>query len=451
MRPVHDNNAEQALGKMKLHAYQELARDFLRGRPRSGLFLDMGLGKTATTLCALRPEHLPALVVAPKRVAEHVWPVERELWRPDLSLALAAGEPVQRKTALARRADITVISRDNLKDAGPDYRTVILDELSSFKTRSSTRWKLARKITSKAEHVWGLTGTPAPNGYLDLWAQMFLLDRGERLGTSSIGYRNRYFIAYGQLPNGVLIDWRPREGAEERIREKIEDICLYMSSADELDLPPVNFNVLQVQLPPTVRKHYQVLKTDLVLDLELLGEEIYSAANAAILSNKLSQIAAGFIFSDAQDGTYTELHSAKLEALREVREGTGDNLLVFYNYVPEAKRIREAFPEARMLDEPGAIPSWNRGEISMMLAHPASAGHGLNLQHGGHTAVWTSLTWDLELFLQANGRLARQGQTHPVIVHMLSAEKTVDETIFHRLENKEFTQEVLLDHLKSPV
>lgn len=436
---------------MKLHGYQEQARDFLRGRPRAGLFLDMGLGKTATTLAALTPEHLPALVVAPKRVAEHVWPAERELWRPDLSLALAAGDPLQRKVALDKKADITVISRDNLADASPRYRTVIFDELSSFKTRSSARWKAARKVSKPAEYIWGLTGTPSPNGYLDLWAQIFLLDKGERLGTSSVGYRNRYFIAYGQLPNGTLIDWHPREGAEDAIKRKIEDICLYMEATDYLPLDKPTYNAIEVELPTNVRRMYKELATDLVLDLELIGGEVFSAANAAVLTSKLSQITSGFIFSDAQDGTYTELHAAKLAALQEVREGTGDNLLVFYNFIPERERIRKAFPEARSIDEPGVYAAWNKGEVPMLLCHPASAGHGLNLQHGGHTIVWSSLTWDLELFLQANGRLARQGQQHPVMVHKLVCPGTVDATISARLDEKTFTQAGLLDHLRSPL
>lgn len=435
---------------MKLHPYQEQARDFLRGRDRAGLFLDMGLGKTAITLAAIEPRHLPALVVAPKRVAEHVWPVERDLWRPDLSLALAAGGPAERQAALDRRADLTVISRDNLKDAPPGYRSIILDELSSFKARSSGRWKAGRKLTARAEHIWGLTGTPAPNGYLDLWAQVFLLDKGERLGTSSVGYRNRYFMSHGQLPNGTPIDWRPRDEAEARIREKIEDICLYMELADYFPDLPVSVNQIKVPLSASVRSMYKTMKKDLVLGVEMLGE-IFSASNAAVLSNKLSQITAGFIFSDEKNGTYTELHDEKLKALREVREGTGDNLLVAYSYVPEAERIRAAFPEARMLDEPGVIPAWSRGEVSMMLAHPASAGHGLNLQHGGHTAVWTSLTWDLELYLQFNGRLARQGQKHPVIIHQLICENTVDELKAARLDDKTFTQDGLLDHLRSPL
>lgn len=437
---------------MKLHGYQELARDFLRNTPRAGLFLDLGLGKTATTLSALEERHLPALVVAPKRVAEHVWPVEKELWRPDLSLALAAGDPRQRAASLDAGADLTVISRDNLADASLlPYRTLILDELSSFKNKTSQRWKAANKISKTVDHVWGLTGTPTPNGLLDLWAQMFLIDRGDRLGTTLTGYRSRYFWAAATMPSGVVIDWQLRPEAEENIHRKVEDICLYMSALDHLDLPPVTFNTIRVKMPPAARRAYAEFKENLVLDLELIGEEIYSAANAAVLSNKLSQVSAGFIYSDAQDGSFTRLHTAKLEALQEIIDGTGDNILVFYNYLPELQMLKEAFPQAKQLDEPGAIKSWMRGEVPLMLAHPASAGHGLNLQSGGHTVVWTSLTWDLELYLQANGRLARQGQKHPVIIHSLQCEGTVDELIADRLDAKEFDQSKLLDHVRSPL
>lgn len=441
---------------MKLHDYQEVARDFLRGRPQAGLFLDLGLGKTAVALTSLEERHLPALAIAPKRVAENVWQEERDLWRPDLGISLAVGEPAKRRAALDAGADLTVISRDNLKDAiGRRYKTIILDELSSFKGgHSAARWKGARKITTLAENVWGLTGTPAPNGYLDLWPQIFLLDRGERLGTSVVGYRNRYFISTQQIWNGkqyVDVGYELREGAEEKIKGLIEDICLYMEAADYLPLEEPTFNTIELKLPPGIRKLYDQMRKDLVLDMELLGGEIFSAANQAILSNKLCQITAGFIFSDAQDGTFTELHRIKLDALQEIRDGTGDNLLVFYNFIPEMQRIRQTFPEAVMLDEPGAYAAWNRGEIPMMLCHPASAGHGLNLQRGGHTIVWSSLTWDLELFLQANGRLARQGQQHPVIIHKLIFPDTVDVVQDDRLAGKETTQDGFLDHMRSPI
>jgi SNF2 family DNA or RNA helicase len=369
---------------------------------------------------------------------------------------VAIGEPAQRRAALAERADLTVISRDNMRDAiGGDYRTLVLDELSSFKAgHSGVRWKAARKIAAQADNVWGLTGTPAPNGYLDLWPQIYLLDSGERLGRSVVGYRNRFFIATQHIWNGkqmVPVGYELREGAEAKIKSLIEDICLYMEAGDYLPLEEPTYNTIEVDLPAQIRRLYKQMKTDLVMDMELIGGEIYSAANAAVLSNKLAQITAGFIFSDAQDGTFTPLHRAKIDALQEVRDGTGDNLLVFYTYIPEAQRIREAFPEARMLDEPGAIPDWMAGKVSMMLCHPASAGHGLNLQTGGHTIVWASMTWDLELYLQANGRLARQGQQHPVIVHKLICPDTVDVVMNDRLDTKEFTQDGLLDHLRSPI
>lgn len=438
---------------MKLRPYQELARDFLRRQPRAGLFLDMSLGKTAITLSALEPRHLPALVIAPKRVAERVWPTERDKWRPDLSLSLAVGDKAVRQAATAARADLTVVSNhpDFIKELKPEYKTVIIDESSAFREKTTERWKAARKLCFAAEHMWALTGTPVPAGLLGLFPQMLLIDKGERLGKTLGGYRERYFYAGNRLPSGVVIEWIIRDEAPAAIHAKIEDICLYMSAKDELDLPPVTNNVVDVPLPDVVRKHYKEFKDNLVLDLELLGEGIYSASNAAVLSGKLRQLTSGFIFSDDQDGTYTQIHTAKIEALREIADGTGDNLLVFYNFRPELEMIRKAFPQAKMLDEPGALDAWDRAELPMMLAHPASVGHGLNLQFGGHTAVWYSLTWDLELYLQSNGRLPRPGQQHPVIIHSLECEGTIDKLIAKSLAHKEFDQTSFLNHVRSPM
>jgi len=273
-----------------LRPNQELARDFLRNAHRgSGLFIDMGFGKTYATLAALEPRHLPALVVAPKRVCEHVWPEETSKWRPDLTLALAAGDPAKRARALDARADLTVISRDNLGDIKRQYPTIILDESSGFKDRSTARWKAANRISKNAQHVWELTGTPSPNGYLDLWAQVYLLDRGERLDTSLTRFRSRYFFPGRSLPSGVVVDWVLRDEADANIRRKIEDICLSMEISDE-HIPI--FNQVEVDLPPAVRRHYKEFEKELVLNLELLGGEVYSAANAAILTNKLSQVTA---------------------------------------------------------------------------------------------------------------------------------------------------------------
>lgn len=437
----------------ELRAYQVMARDFLRNQPRAGLFLDMSLGKTAITLSAIEPRHLPALVIAPKRVAERVWPTERSKWRPDLSLSVVVGDKATRQAATAARADLTVVSNHPgfLKELKPVYKTVIIDESSAFREKSTERWKAARKLCFPAEYVWALTGTPVPAGLLGLFPQMLLIDKGERLGTTLGGYRSRYFRPGATLPSGVVIEWIIRDEAEAAIHAKVEDICLYMSAAVELDLPSVTYNVVDVPLPDNVRRHYKEFKDTLVLDLELLGDGIYSAANAAVLSGKLRQLTSGFIFSDEQDGTWTQLHTAKIEALQEIVDGTGDNLLVFYNYRPELEMIRKAFPQAKMLDDPGALDEWDRAELPMMLAHPASVGHGLNLQFGGHTAVWYSLTWDAELYLQANGRLPRPGQKHPVIIHSLECEGTIDKVVAKNLEGKIFNQEAFLNHVRSPM
>jgi SNF2 family DNA or RNA helicase len=407
-------------------------------------------GKTAATLSALEPRHLPALVIAPKRVCEHVWGPERDLWRPDLSLRVAAGDPAKRAAALDAGADLTVISRDNIADVKRQFPTIIVDESSSFKDRSTARWKRADKLSKNAKHVWELTGTPSPNGYIDLWAQVYLLDRGERLDTSITRYRSRYFFPGRTLPSGVVVDWILRDEAEARIQSKIEDICLSMEISDEH--VPV-YNTVAVDLPSAVRAHYKEFKKELVLNLELLGGEVYSAANAAVLTNKLSQLTAGFLYGDEGSGTVTPLHTSKLDALEEIFDGTGSPVLVFYWYKPELEAILKRFAKkgARHLDEPGAMADWNRGQLPMMLAHPASAGHGLNLQYGGHTIVWTTPTWNLELWLQANKRLARPGQKHQVTVHTLVADHTIDETVMSRLATKTDVQEALRSYLESPL
>jgi SNF2 family DNA or RNA helicase len=392
-------------------------------------------------------------VIAPKRVAERVWIAERDKWRPDLSMALAVGDPPKRKEAVAEQADITVSSNHPsfIAELKPIYKTVIIDESSVFREKMTKRWRAARKLCVKADHVWALSGTPVPAGLLNLWSQMFLLDGGERLGTTLGGYRGRYFFPGATLPSGVVTEWILREESQGSIHAKIEGICLYMSAADELDLPPTHHNVVDVPLPAAAKSQYREFKDTLVLDLELIGEEIYSAANAAVLSGKLRQVTSGFIYSDEQDGTYTPLHTAKLDALEEIVDGTGDNLLVFYNFRPEIDMIRERFPQAKMMDDKGALDAWDRAELPMMLAHPASVGHGLNLQFGGHTAVWFSLTWDLELYLQSNGRLPRPGQKHSVVIHSIECPGTVDKIVARALANKDFNQTSFLDHVRSPI
>ena len=417
------------------------------------------MSKTAISLSALESRHLPALVVAPKRVAEHVWPVEKELWRPDLTLALVAGSPQQRAHALAQRADITVISRDNMGDAAKiakrmGYRTVIFDELSSFKSPSSQRFRAARSLSKKIEHVWGLTGTPTPNGLTDLYAEIMLLDGGKRLGTNQDGFRYRWFKPGKRDSNGRVVQWVPRDEAQDNIHRLIEDICLSISGDGLIELPDVTHNRVSVQLPPRSMAQYREMKDNLVLNIDLLGEDLaFSAENSAVLSGKLSQISAGFIYSDDVDldGRYTVLHKAKTDALREIVDGTGSPILVFYRFRAELEMLLDAFPQASTINSADAIPRWNRGQIPLMFAHPASAGHGLNLQHGGCTIAWTTLTWSLEEWMQGNGRIARQGQKHPVIIHSLLADGTIDTYIREVLDNKREVQDALLDHVRSPL
>lgn len=442
-----------------LHPYQRVAVDHLQRNPRGGLFLDMGLGKTASALTALTPDHLPALVVAPKRVAESVWPSETALWRPDLRLSLAAGTPAIRAGALRAEKDLVVLGRDNLRDLAScsrrtPFRTLIIDELSGFKDRSTNRWKAAKEIANSVDHVWGLTGTPAPNGLMDLWAQVYLVDRGARLGPNITTFRSRYFTPGRQLPTGIITEWNPRPGADDKIHALLDDVFLSMSTEGRLELPPVTYNPVRIDLPPAVRATYRKMKRDLVVDLNMIGGEIHTAMNAAVLTNKLSQIAAGFLYSDDADlrpGSHDVLHREKINAVQEIIGGTGSPVLVFYRYQVERDMLRSSLPGAVTLDTPGAIEDWNAGRVPVLLAHPASAGHGLNLQHGGHTIVWTSLTWSLEEWQQGNKRLARQGQKNPVVIHMLLAEKTVDESIRSRLQDKASVQDALLRHLESPL
>lgn len=442
-----------------LHDYQRVAVDHLHRNPRAGLFLDMGLGKTATVLSALTPEHLPVLVVAPKRVAEHVWSREARLWRPDLRVTVAAGTKLQRQQALSQRgADIIVIGRDNLADindkwpAGKHpFKTFVMDELSSFKNRASVRWKAARKIAASAQYVWGLTGTPAPNGLMDLWAQVYLLDRGQRLGATLTSYRGRYFYPGRQLANGVITEWLPRPEAPIRIQRSLEDICISMATEGRVTLPPVTYNRVEVPLSPVHRRQYDKLRRDLVLQADDIGVTI-TAPTAAALSTKLAQMTAGFIYTEDDTGQRAgaiRLHGNKVQATQEIIDGTGSPVLVFYRFVEERDMLLSGLDNAHTIDEPGVIDDWNAGKIPVLVAHPASIGHGLNLQAGGHTIVWTTATWSLEEWEQSNKRLARQGQQNPVIIHTLVAPSTVDDLVLKALQGKASVQDALLDHLES--
>lgn len=433
----------------RLHPYQIRVVGHLRSNPKSVVMLDMGMGKTASVLQALRPEHLPALVVGPKRVAEHVWPTEAGIWRPDLSVALAAGGPVKRSQALESGADLVVIGRDNIADVPVGrFSTVVIDELSGFKNRGTKRWKAARRICNEADRVWGLTGTPASSGLMGLWGQLYLIDRGERLETTLTRFRKRYFRVEHRLPNGVVTKWGLRAGSEEKIYDRIRDISISMSASDYLDLPETRVNDVMVPMPPKTARVYESMKKDLVTHL---GDDTITAANAAVATGKLSQITAGFLYPDRDDPSQGEetklLDRAKMDAVAEIVEGTGGPVLVYYRFIEERLRLMDMYPEASTVDDPGVIDRWNAGQVPILLAHPESAGHGLNLQHGGSTIVWASLTWSLEGYLQANARLARQGQTKQVVIHRLICPGTVDEAIASVLAKRASVQDALRDAL----
>ena len=432
------------------HAYQQYAKDKLIELPEVALFLDLGLGKTVTTLTAIdelmydRFEVNRVLVIAPKRVAEDTWTTEAEKWDHlnHLKISRVLGSRKDREAALQEEADIYVINRENVVWLVERFRKnwpfdmVVVDELSSFKSNQAKRFKALRQVRPLIRRFVGLTGTPAPNGLLDLWPQMYLIDRGERLGKTVSGYRNRYF--YPEKSNGyVIYSYAPKPGAEEAIQKKIADICVSMKAEDYLAMPELTVNDISVKLSASEMQLYRKLEREKLMEIQ--GEEV-TALTAASVYNKLLQMANGGIYTDAGDAL--EIHRKKLEALEEIVDtATGQPVLVFYNYRHDYIRLAECFPEARTLKNQQDIRDWNEGRIPVLLAQPASMGHGLNLQAGGHIIVWYGLNWSLGLY--------RQGQKNGVIILRLIAKGTVDEDVIRRLESKDQTQESLLQSLKA--
>ena len=406
-----------------------------------------------------------ALVIAPKRVAEDTWSREQAKWEhlKHLKVVKVMGTKDKRLAALKEQADIYIINRENVEwlveTLGTRWRfdAVVIDELSSFKSAKSKRWKALRKVIFGSRYVYGLTGTPASNGYLDLWPEMYLLDHGERLGKTLGAYRSTYFNP-GAHKGHVVFEWRLKPGARERIDARLSDICLSMSKEDWLDLPERTYNTIPVQLDSKARKLYDQFKRDKILPLVHEHEKLAVAQGmdydtavvgdmAAQVSGKLLQMANGAVYND--DGEVFHIHDAKLDMLAEIADtSAGQPILVFYNYKHDLKRLQERFPDAVKMGGEDVISAWNRGEIPMLLCQPASAGHGLNLQDGGHIIVWFGLTWSLELYQQANDRLHRMGQRSAVIVHHLVAEDTIDEKVMAALTAKDATQKGLLDALK---
>ena len=391
------------------------------------------------------------LVIAPKRVAEDTWTRETAKWDHlrGLRVSPVLGSQRQRIQALSRKADIYVIGRDNVQWLVTRYGKlwpfdmVVIDELSSFKNPQAKRFRELRKVMPMVERVVGLTGTPSPNGLMDLWAEIYLLDRGERLGRTIGAYRERWFRP--ALQNGfVVYKWAPVRGAADEIRERISDICVSMSAADYLELPDRIDREIPVKLSDDEMQQYRLLERTQILQLK--SGEVVAALNAAAVMTKLLQLSNGSAYAD--DGSVVRIHERKLDALEEIVDTTDGPVLVFYSFRHDLQAIKDRIPEARELSGPDDISAWNRGEIRVLLAHPASVGYGLNLQDGGHVIVWYGLTWSLELYQQANARLHRQGQTRPVIIHHLIAEGTVDEQVMRALKAKDTGQSALLAALK---
>lgn len=442
--------------KFKPHPYQELALDWVKSHEKCGLFLDMGLGKTVVTLTAIdyftfdELSVYRTLVVAPKRVAENTWPEEIKKWDhlKDLRMSLIAGNPKERLKAVEKESEIYVISRDNiawLVNTVKDWKwdCLVIDELSSFKNHRSKRFKALKKVTPFFRKVIGLTGTPSPNGYMDLWSQIYLLDRGKRLGKNITAYRNDYWNSYFK---GSYNEYELRKGSKEIIDEKISELCISMKARDYLkDLKESIIQDVLVDLDSKEYEKYKEMEKESVLELE---DTDITALNAAAVTNKLLQLANGGAYDEEKN--FHHIHDRKLDALEElIEEAQGDNILVFYSFKSDIDRLKERFPDARKLETNQDIEDWNNGKINLLLAHPASAGHGLNLQEGGSIIVWFGLTWSLELYLQANARLQRQGQKEVVRIYRLLAKGTIDETVVHVLNGKEVTQEDLLRKLKA--
>lgn len=444
-----------------LRPYQQYAANLIMEKPAVGLFLDMGMGKTATTLYAVKEllydyfdvQHV--LVIAPLRVAETTWADECREWEQlqDLSVVPVIGSMKQREKALRMPADIHTVNRENVPWLvgyyGKDwpFDMVVLDESSSFKNHQSQRFRALKRVRPRIRRLVELTGTPAPNGLMDLWSQIFLLDGGRRLGKTITAYRHRWFYPAGGYGH-VVYNYEPKSGARDEIYQAISDICVSMKAKDYISLPPVLYNTVKVQLPASASQKYKQLEKNLVLSLG--DDDHIVASTAAVLSNKLIQMANGAAYDE--NGDVVELHQAKIEALVEMVElNINKPLLVFYWFRHDLDRLQKVFPKARQLKTAKDILDWNEGKIQMLLVHPASAGHGLNLQKGGSLIIWFSLTWSLELYQQANKRLHRSGQQRTVVIHHLIAKGTIDEDIMKSLQEKKQGQDGMLEAVRARI
>ncbi len=450
------------LSKDQLHGYQKTAIEFILANPKAGLFLDMGLGKTVSSLTWCSElifnsfEISKVLVIATKRVAESVWDSEAAKWShtKHLRVSKISGTQKQRIKALNDPAEVYTIGRDNVSwlcaqfgGSNLPFDALIVDESSSFKNPKSLRFKALKKVAASFERVIILTGTPSPNSLIDLWPQIYLLDQGERLGSTISSYRDKYFKP-NQRNGDIVYNYRILTGSEKIIKKRISDICISMKAEDYLDMPDKVVNVVDLKLPAKMLKAYQNFEAEQVL--EIIKDDVVTAANAAALSNKLLQFSNGAVYDE--DKNIHALHNVKLDALEEILEASeGKPMLVAYNFKHDLERILKKFksynPTVHRTNQ--HTLDWNSGKIQLMLMHPASGGHGLNIQQGGNSIVWFGLTWSLELFLQMNARLYRQGQKNRVVhIHLLAVNDTIDMDVIQRVEDKNAQQEDLLKALK---
>ena len=441
------------------YEYQQYATRFIEKNEVAAIFLECGLGKSVITLTAIKNliakgEVKKVLVIAPLRVGKTTWPDEIEKWEhlKGLTYSVAIGTVKERESALRKNADITIINRENVewliaKSGVPfDYDMVVIDELSSFKSYKAKRFKYLLKARPTVERIVGLTGTPSSNGLMDLWAQFRLLDLGERLGRYITRYREGYFTPDKRNAQ-VVFSYKPLPGAEEKIYDKIGDITISMKAKDYLKMPDLVMNTVKVKMSDKDGAIYEQLKDDMFIDIR---EEEIDVANAAALSNKLQQLANGAIYG--VDKKVIRIHDGKLDALEDLIESAnGKPVLVAYWFKHDLERIKERFPFVREIKTPDDIKAWNKGEILVGIIHPASAGHGLNLQQGGSTMIWFGLTWSLELYQQTIARLYRQGQTKTVVIHHIVTEGTIDELMLVSLDRKEKRQDALIDAVKAQI
>lgn len=448
----------------KPHDYQAYCIHRMTTEPVLGLWLDMGLGKTVITLTAvsiLKYDYFQVcktLIIAPKKVAEGTWNREAAKWDhlQQLRFSLVLGSQTKRIRAVNTPADVYIINRENVPWLVDYYRndwpfdTVVVDESSSFKNRQAKRFKSLCMVRSKISRIYELTGTPSPNGLIDLWAQLFLLDGGVRLGKHIGGFRERYFVP-DKRNREQIFSWAAKEGASMAIQEQIGDICISMKAEDYLELPELINHIIPVVLDAKAEKAYRRMEREMLLQVD---DQTINAGTAAVLTGKLLQLCNGAVYGD--DGQVVPVHDCKLEAFSEVIEQLqGQSALVFYSYQHDLIRILEVLRgtglRVRQLQTQQDELDWNSGGIDILLAHPASCAYGLNLQDGGHHAIWYGLNWSLELYQQANKRLHRQGQERPVIIHHLVTQGGVDEDVMVALEGKGDTQEALLQALKARI